>query len=601
MTRKRNEISGKENGDAAADSGEGAASSESASPSPSVLKRRVTQARSDFSNEHRLQKALRTMEAFRDQAKEQHERLAVVENALEVSRDLYAELYDHAPIGYFTLDANGVIENVNRTAAAMLQRERSSIVGLPFLTLVAQPDWKKFLEHRRLAGTGRPISTELHVRGPNGESFPVQLSTRESLLPGMGQRRCYLTAMLDLSELRRNESERMRLATEEQRARLSSESKDRFLAMLSHELRTPLTPIMAALSDPELLRGVTSEPLSATLEMIRRNIAIEARLVQDLLDLSGMKQGKLRVEPAAMDLHQAIADAMVMIRPEAIDRGVEVAAELSAERHWINGDAVRMQQLMGNLLRNAVKFTPRGGNVRVRTINAGDQITVSVRDTGIGLAPQHLERLFIPFEQVSPETGAGLGLGLAICRGLVEAHHGTIRAHSEGAGTGSTFEVTLQTIDAPAHLQPNDSPTASNRPPQQKQNGRAAGLRIMLVEDHRDTANVMSRLLQSHGHQVEVAGSLNDAIALANEEFDLAISDITLPDGSGLDLMRLLKESGGGVSHGIALSGLASEDDVRRSREAGFQEHLAKPIDFQKLLAVIGQVTCEARAGTMPS
>jgi len=208
---------------------------------------------------------------------------------------------------------------------------------------------------------------------------------------------------------------------------------------------------------------------------------------------------------------------------------------------------------MWNLLRNAVKFTPSGGNVRVRSINAGDNITISVRDTGIGIEPRHIDRLFIPFEQVSPGTGVGLGLGLAICRGLAEAHQGKIEAHSDGPGHGSTFEVTLQTIDMPmgATTAPAATASASDAPANGKSPKPAAatpppsdstiapspsaqtGLRIMLVEDHRDTAQVMSRLLKSQGHRVEVATSLGDALALANEPFDLAISDITLPDGSG--------------------------------------------------------------------
>jgi two-component system, chemotaxis family, CheB/CheR fusion protein len=596
------------------------------------LQRRFTQVQNDLSGQHRLQKALVAMEAFRDQARHQHERLVAVESTLEASRDLYAELYDYAPIGYFTLNLNGVIENVNVTGAAMLKRERAALVGTPFLTLVDRDDWKLFLDHRESAKFGRAVTCELRVQSIYGRSFPVQLSTRESLLPALGRRRCFLTAVLDLTDLRRNEAERMRLATEEQRVRLSNEAKDRFLAMLSHELRTPLTPIVAALSDPDLLRDVP-EQLRQTLEMVRRNIAMETQLVEDLLDVSRIEEGKLRVKPVRMDLHEVIKESLALVEPEARQQGIELMADLAAERHWISGDAMRLRQVMWNLLCNAIKFTPRGGSVRVRSINSGSQLTVSVRDTGIGIEPHSIERLFVPFEQVSPVTGTGLGLGLTICRGLVEAHHGTIRAHSEGLGTGATFEMTLPMIDQPVDVPAEapaeepaeaaaDSPAVASdaakrangnsqfappagagfefidrRPKPTNADAQveaAPALRILLVEDHRDTANVMSRLLRSHGYDVQVAGCLGDAVALAQalaqEPFELAISDITLPDGSGLDLMRHLKESGG-VVHGVALSGLASEDDRRRSRDAGFEEHLAKPIDFQKLLSVIEQIT----------
>ncbi len=553
------------------------------------------------------------MEAFRDEASQNRRRFEEAQATLDASRDLYAELYDYAPIGYVTLDVSGLIENINQTAARMLERNRSHIVGTPFINVVSPEDWPRYMDHRVRAANARVMVSEVTLVAAEGRIFPAQLITRESLLPGVGRRRCFLTAILDLSALRRNESERMRLATEEQSSRLRVEAKDRFLAVLSHELRTPLTPVLAALSDPELLQNVP-EPLRKTLEMMHRNITIQSRLVEDLLDVSRIEQGKLRLQPAPLDLHQVIEESLALVEGEAQARGVTLVRDLYAEQHWISGDAIRMRQVLWNLLRNAIKFTPAGGTIRVRSINASNDgtITVSVRDTGIGIDPARSGKLFAPFAQLDPGAPEGLGLGLAICQGLVEAHQGAIHAHSEGLGCGSTFEVVLKAIPAPAQAEarrigknavvpatplraraaPGPTETQHQEPPPAP---GERGLRIMLVEDHRDTAQVMSRLLTRQGYRVQVANCIRDAIELAQQPFDLAISDISLPDGTGLDLMRRLKAIDG-AARGIALSGLASEDDIRRSREAGFDQHLAKPIDFQKLLAVIGQITADAGA-----
>jgi CheY-like chemotaxis protein len=203
-----------------------------------------------------------------------------------------------------------------------------------------------------------------------------------------------------------------------------------------------------------------------------------------------------------------------------------------------------------------------------------------MRDTGIGIDPARLQEIFRPFVQAHDNGAeAGLGLGLAICRGLIDAHHGKIEGHSEGPGRGATFEVTLGTMS-------DDDAAAASSVPSGK---RPRKLRIMLVEDHRDTASVMSKVLTRSGHIVETAGSVHDAVGLAEKPFDVIISDLGLPDGDGCDLMRQLAGRGQGAP-AIALSGLASEEDVRRCRDAGFVEHLAKPVDVNMLLTTIAQV-----------
>jgi CheY-like chemotaxis protein len=263
--------------------------------------------------------------------------------------------------------------------------------------------------------------------------------------------------------------------------------------------------------------------------------------------------------------------------------------QLNAGRHHIDADPARVQQIIWNLMRNAIKFTPSGGAVMLRTRNAHDNgqenppLIIEVSDTGVGIPQERLERIFSPFEQGALEVTrkfGGLGLGLAISRALAELHDGTISAYSAGEGQGSTFTVQLPTIPASAAVRavtPPLPPTAV-RP-----------LRILIVEDHESTARTLAQLLRSSGHEVEVAGMLGEAMDLANTHvFDLVISDLGLPDGSGLELMRQLRSRPN--LRGIALSGYGMEEDVRKSLEAGFQEHLTKPLNIHAVESAVARV-----------
>jgi CheY-like chemotaxis protein len=260
--------------------------------------------------------------------------------------------------------------------------------------------------------------------------------------------------------------------------------------------------------------------------------------------------------------------------------------ELDAKRHHVRADAARLQQVLWNLLKNAVKFTADGGSIRIATTNPDDgHVRIEVADTGVGIAPAVLPTIFDAFVQggraVTRRHG-GLGLGLAISKRLVEMHGGRLTAHSDGDGKGSTFGVELPLTSAAA--------TEEAQPPQQGGVGAAPARTILLVEDHPDTAKSMRRLLRSSGYDVRTADSVASASAARSAEaFDLLVCDIGLPDGSGLDLMRQLLAKR--PVKGIALSGYGMEEDVRRSREAGFVEHLTKPVDVRKLEEVIARVT----------
>ena len=374
-------------------------------------------------------------------------------------------------------------------------------------------------------------------------------------------------------------------------AEAANRAKDRFLAVLSHELRTPLTPVLAEVSamldDP-----ATPESMRPVLEMTRRNVELEARLIDDLLDLNRIVQGKLRLNREVVNAHRLVLEALEICRGgiEAARLDVEVALE--ATRHHVEADAARLQQVVWNLIKNAVKFTPAGGFIAIRTRDDGGRLVVEVADTGVGIESGVLSRIFDAFEQGSTSVTqrfGGLGLGLAISRSLAEAHGGRLLATSPGKNQGATFSLELPAVDAPPPRGLDASAPTADGP------SGAGSLRILLVEDNLDTLRVMARLLARKGHQVTTADGVLAALRAAEgKDFDLLISDLGLPDGSGLDLILSLKDARSTPIPGIALSGFGMDDDLRRSREAGFLEHLIKPIDFPNLEAAIRRVAPRA-------
>jgi len=371
----------------------------------------------------------------------------------------------------------------------------------------------------------------------------------------------------------------------------ANRAKDRFFAMLSHELRTPLSPallVAASMAEDSTLPAQVREDG----RMIQRNIELQTRLIDDLLDVSRIENGKLTIQHERVDLHEALRDCVRICRHEAVAKGLEVVTEFQAARRLINGDPTRLRQVVCNLVKNAIKFTPANGTITLRTTDAetaDDHVRLEVLDTGVGMTPEMLQKMFDPFEQAGRAAESkGLGLGLTICKGLVEAHGGRIAASSRGPGLGLTIEVEL-----PASAALPDGPAGADRV---AESGASEGapcdkpepMRILLVDDHADTLRALSRLLRKLEHNVLTADSVRTALASAAEnKFDLVISDVGLPDGTGTDLMReLLKLQS---IRGIALTGYGSESDLRETREAGFSAHLTKPINFTALRAAIGQ------------
>lgn len=371
----------------------------------------------------------------------------------------------------------------------------------------------------------------------------------------------------------------------------ASFAKDRFLAVLSHELRTPLTPVLLALDDLLQREGVSREVKEA-LGMVRRNIELETHLIDDLLDLSRVVAGKLRLAQREVSVHEVVRHAAEMVEPEMREKGIALRLELHARREHIHGDPARLQQVIWNLLKNASKFTRSGGEVRVVTRQSETEesgggmgmVVVEVRDTGVGIARDTIGKIFDAFEQGNPgitrEFG-GLGLGLAISKAIVDLHGGTIRAESDGEGKGALFMIGLPVVETTDSKQPVASGHVPAPAPE--------GIRILLVEDHGDTARVLAKLLELSGFRVKVAGSVGEALGVAEGEgFDLVVSDLGLPDGTGHELMSQLRKRYG--LKGIALSGFGMEEDLKRSQEAGFVEHLTKPVSAAAIRSAIARV-----------
>ncbi|MDB6134405.1 MAG: domain S-box [Verrucomicrobiales bacterium] len=390
------------------------------------------------------------------------------------------------------------------------------------------------------------------------------------------------------------------LKTAQADAERASRAKDEFLAVLSHELRTPLTPVLLTAAE---LKEDPRLPADARqlLGMMERNIALEARLIDDMLDLTSIAQGKLRLRSETCDVHSLIRLAVEIVRDEATFRELDLTCDFQAVRSGLVADPARFQQVIWNLLRNAVKFTPRHGRIGIRTRDESgpdgeNWLRIEVTDSGLGISPEQLESIFLPFEQ-GAATGdhrfGGVGLGLSIARAIVSLHGGRIRAFSEGAQRGATFTVELPGAqDPPMGLasSPQEPATSAISPAAPRGMPQAsaaiAGLRLLLVEDHGPTLEALRTLLTRAGCQVVAAGNVADALAAAEQgDFDWAVSDLGLPDGTGAQLMEELRRRYG--LRGIALTGYGMEEDIARCRQAGFVAHLVKPVRFADLREVL--------------
>jgi PAS domain S-box-containing protein len=466
-------------------------------------------------------------------------------------------------------------------------RKFSEFLGLPLEKVISSPLtghfddnlWKSIRDGLSDTET-TAVKVETSLPG-TACALPV-LITASSLITVGEKVTCLVVT--DLSEQKRNEA----LVLARDLAEAANTSKDSFLAVLSHELRTPLTPALMAASLLERDPTLTDQSRELAV-MIRRNVEVETRLIDDLLDLTRITQGKIQLRKEVIDMHKIIRDAAAVCQPELEDHGQTLCLELSASSSEMIGDPVRIQQVLWNLIRNASKFSGRAKSIYVTSVNARDgTLKMCVRDEGVGIPPEILPRLFTPFEQGSEEITkrfGGLGLGLVISKSIVELHDGVIEAFSEGQDRGSRFELSFQ-----PH-QPSSE--------QQSSEGRPSKGTILLLEDNADSRLTMTILLNSMGYVVEGAKDLRTANSLAERKvFDLVISDIGLPDGTGYEFMREFRKRFSVPS--IAISGFGQNEDVEKAMEAGFNHHLVKPVNSHTLEATVTK-SLNSKAGSPPA
>jgi PAS domain S-box-containing protein len=507
------------------------------------------------------------------------------EQAVRDSEARIKAIVDTAVDGIITIDEQGTIEWLNPAAINIFGYSWDELIGRNVKMLMPEPyhgEHDGYLRNyvrtgeRRIIGIGR----EVVGRRKDGSTFPMDLAVSEVLL---GERRLFTGIVRDITQRKAAEQELLRA---KEAAETASRAKDQFIAAVSHELRTPLNPIMAT---ARLLkqRGDLPDEVKQDLHVIHRNAAQEARLVDDLLHLTRLARGKIELHNEVVDVHALLRNVVGQFQEHIDVRHIDLLIGLRAERRHVWADPGRLQQVVANLLDNAVKFSEPNGRISVRTANTGDgHVRIEISDSGIGIEPQVLPRLFNPFEQgettVTRKYG-GLGMGLVISKGIVDLHRGKLTAHSDGRGQGATFTLDLPVMAA--------VPEVAHAAPALQLQPKPAGVafRVLLVEDHFDTLKVMERLLASFGCNVTTAMTVRQALEAAGKEhFDLLVSDIGLPDGSGIELMRRLGQEQ--QIKGIALSGFGQEDDLRRSKEAGFVEHLVKPVNFDLLHDVIQKV-----------
>ena len=436
----------------------------------------------------------------------------------------------------------------------------------------------RHIVHETVRSVHEPSSTgrygiEYRVLGVEDGKERWLAEKGRAVLDERGRAKRFIGTILDITERKNAE---IVLQRAKQEAEEANRSKDQFLAMLSHELRTPLTPVLMTIASLRRQDDI-SDDLRRDLEVLQRNVELEALLIDDLLDLTRIAHGKLELHNDAVDIHASLEYALDITAQDLVEKKLGVTRRFEAREYHCWADGARLQQVFWNLVKNAVKFTPEGGRLELSTRNdSAHNIIVEVADTGIGIEPDLLPRIFDAFEQggrnVTSQFG-GLGLGLAITKRVVDMHGGTIAAASRGRGQGATFTVTLKAMETSLLEGPVYLPDERSAP---------ASVRLLLVEDHEDTARVLRRILENAGYAVEHANSVARAKEVAaRHSFQAVISDLGLPDGSGLELMQHLRDTYG--LSGIALSGFGTDDDRAASTASGFAEHLTKPVDWPQL------------------
>jgi PAS domain S-box-containing protein len=510
-------------------------------------------------------------------------RARIAEDAMRRSESKFRAIYAQAQAGIGLLDAEGALLDANPALLKMLARDEAQVLGAP-LSAFAPPEWA----HRIVAlGAATPAAApplEVPLRCPDGTLAYLEWSVSPHIEPGVT-----MVMATDVSQRVALEQQRQQLLDRERVARGEAEQvsrlKDDFIAVLSHELRTPLNAILSW-THVLLQRGGNAE-LQRGLAAIERNGTTQARMIADLLDMSRLNLGKLPMTFVPIDPVEEVVASVNAIRPPESSGGPVIDIELAPPYRSIRADASRLQQVIWNLVSNAIKFSPAGGRVVVALLQEDDGLRIRFSDQGQGIAPAFLPFVFDRFAQsdaASNRQRGGLGLGLSIVKQLVEAHGGRVSAHSPGVGRGATFEVWLPTD--PAHAGGEDvadstfgAADALEPPP-----ASLAGVRVLVVDDDADAASMLRIILSDRGATVQTASDVSSSLALLRGEgFDVLVSDIGMAGQDGYDLVRELRlgESAAVPPRrlpAIALTSFTRDQDREQALAAGFDAHCGKPL-----------------------
>lgn len=517
----------------------------------------------------------------------------------EVANAELAAIVQSSDDAIVSKDLEGIIRSWNAGAERMFGYTKTEIVGRSITLLIPpeRPDEESNILARLRRGEKIDHFETVRIR-KDGQRIDVSV-TISPIRDSAGNLIGASKVARDITERKRSEAERERLLAAERAARTDAERhsrmKDEFLATLGHELRTPLNAVLGWAT--LLKRNQTQSPETLHgLEVIERNARLQGQLIEDLLDMSRIIAGKLRLNVQRVDLTTVVDAALEAIGPAAEAKQVRLERVLDPLAGPVSGDPNRLQQIVWNLLSNSVKFTPKGGKVQILLERVNSHVELSVTDTGQGIAPEFLPHVFDRFRQADPSTTrqhGGLGLGLAIVKHLTELHGGSVRAKSAGVGQGATFMVSLPV--RAAHSQNHEPPADRPADLDPFREISLAGLRALVVDDEVDARDLIRRLLEAVNMTVQTASSVEEALGLVSANPPhILISDIGMPGQDGYALIRQLrampKENGGSIP-AVALTAFARPEDRRHALLAGFQMHVAKPVEAAELLAVIASVT----------
>ena len=528
------------------------------------------------------------------------------EEALRESEKRFRLIFNQQFQFMAILSPEGVLLDVNELPLRVSGITREEVIGQLFWET---PWWSGLPEMR--AGWPARLAEATRSDGPvfsldlyqAADGTRVAEASITAVKDSEGRVEFFIVQASDITERKRVEEERERLLREAQEA---NRLKDEFLATLSHELRTPLTAILGwsrMLQTTDFNEGAARRAL----ETIERNARTQTQLIDDLLDVSRIITGKLRLDVRAVDLPAVVTAAADTLRPAADAKGISLQLLLDPSAGPISGDPDRLQQVVWNLVSNAIKFTPKGGRVRVRLERAGSHAEIIVADTGAGIAPEFLPHVFDRFrqaDQTTTRTHGGLGLGLAIVRQLVELHGGTVHVESRGEGHGATFTVSLPLLPVRAEM---GAAEAEQRVHPTAHTGAAVDcppelndLHVLVVDDEPDTRDLIAAVLANCGARVTQAGSASEALDLfGRERFDVLVSDIGMPAEDGYSFIRkvrALTPEQGGRTPAAALTAYAREEDRIRALMAGYQMHVPKPVGPNELAAVVANLAGRTEA-----